>query len=104
MKIIGVTSCLTGIAHTYMAAESIKKAAKKLSYTVKVETQGSIGIENKLSSKEIEEADLIIFAADLPVREVERFSKRKVYECATEDFIRNSDKALQAALTWLNNQ
>jgi len=104
MKIIGVTSCSTGIAHTYMAAESIKKAAKKLNYTVKVETQGSIGIENRLTAKEIEEADLVIFAADLPVRDVERFSKRKIYECATEDFIRNSDKALQAAITWLNNQ
>lgn len=104
MKIIGVTSCSTGIAHTYMAAESIKKAAKKLNYNVKVETQGSIDIENRLTAKEIEEADLVIFAADLPVRDVERFSKRKIYECATEDFIKNSDKALQAAINWLNNQ
>jgi len=98
MKIVGVTSCSTGIAHTYMAAESIKKAAKKLGYTVKVETQGSIGIENRLSSKEIQEAELIIFAADLPVREVERFSKFKVYECSTEAFIKNADKALKEAL------
>lgn len=98
MKIVGVTSCSTGIAHTYMAAESIKKAAKKLGYTVKVETQGSIGIENRLSAKEIQEADLVIFAADLPVREVERFSKVKVYECSTEAFIKNADKALKEAL------
>ena len=104
MKIIGVTSCSTGIAHTYMASESIKKAAKKLGYIAKVETQGSIGIENRLTSKEIEEADLIIFAADLPVRDVERFAKYKVYECATEDFIKNSDKALQAAIKWKNDQ
>lgn len=98
MNIIGVTSCSTGIAHTYMAAEAIKKAAKKLGYKAKVETQGSIGIENKLSKKDIEGADLIIIAADAGLREPERFEGRKVYECATEDFIKNRDKALKKAL------
>lgn len=98
MKIVGVTSCSTGIAHTYMAAEAIKKAAKKLGYTAKVETQGSIGIENKLSKKDIEEAGLIIIAADVSLREPERFQGYKVYECATEDFIKNRDKALAQAL------
>lgn len=98
MKIIGVTSCSTGIAHTYMAAEAIKKAAKKLGYKAKVETQGSIGIENKLSKKDIEEADLIIMAADVSLREPERFEGFKVYECQTNDFIKNADKAMEKAL------
>lgn len=98
MKIIGVTSCSTGIAHTYMAAEAMKKAAKKLGYKAKIETQGSIGIENKLSSKDIEEADLIIIAADVSLREPERFNGYKLYECSTDDFIKDRDKALEKAL------
>lgn len=98
MKIIGVTSCSTGIAHTYMAAEAMKKAAKKLGYKAKIETQGSIGIENKLSKKDIEEADLIIIAADVSLREPERFEGHKVYECSTDEFIKDRDKALEKAL------
>ena len=98
MKIVGVTSCSTGIAHTYMAAEGIKKAAKKLGYRAKVETQGSIGIENRLSKADIEEADLIIMAADVSLREPERFEGIKVYECQTNDFIKNADKAMEKAI------
>jgi fructose-specific phosphotransferase system IIB component len=98
MYIIGITSCSTGIAHTYMAAEAIKKAAKKLGHKVKVETQGSIGIENKLSKKDIETADLIICAADVALREPERFEGFKLYETATEVFIKNADKALKEAI------
>lgn len=98
MYIIGVTSCSTGIAHTYMAAEAIKKAAKKLGHTAKVETQGSIGIENKLSKKDIDSADLIIICADVALREPERFNGKKTYNSATEAFIRNASAALEKAL------
>ena len=104
MNIIGVTSCSTGIAHTYMAAEAIKKAAKKLGYSAKIETQGAIGIENKLSKKDIEDAGLIIIAADVSLRESERFRGYKVYNCSTEDFIKNRDKALAEALASLENE
>ncbi len=98
MKIIGVTSCSTGIAHTYMASEGIKQAAKKLGYKAKVETQGALGIENRLSKKDIEEADLIIMATDVPLREAERFEGVKVYRCETNDFIKNADKSMKKAL------
>lgn len=98
MYIIGVTSCSTGIAHTYMAAEAIKKAAKKSGHKVKIETQGSIGIENRLSKKDIDSADLIIICADVALREPERFEGRKVYESKTEVFIKNAESALKAAL------
>lgn len=98
MYIIGVTSCSTGIAHTYMAAEAIKKAAKKHGYKVKIETQGSIGIENKLSTKDIESADLILICADVSLREPERFEGRKVYESNTERFIKNAENALKGAM------
>ena len=102
MYIIGVTSCSTGIAHTYMAAEAIKKAAKKLGHTSKVETQGSIGIENKLSKKDIDTADLIIICADAALREPDRFTGKKLYEKPTEVFIKNADRAMKDAIDSLN--
>lgn len=73
MYIVGVTSCATGIAHTYMAAEAIKKICKKNGHKAKVETQGAMGQENKLSAKDIASADFVIFANDVKVRDVERF-------------------------------
>ncbi|MFV0381527.1 MAG: PTS fructose transporter subunit IIB [Breznakia sp.] len=73
MKVVAITSCATGIAHTYMAAEAIKKICKQKGYDCKVEMQGALGIENKLKDKEIEEADLIVFANDVGISKSERF-------------------------------
>lgn len=72
-KVVGVAACPTGIAHTYMVADAIEEAAKKLGYEAKIETQGSIGIENRLSKKEIAEADLIIISVGVSVRDWDRF-------------------------------
>ncbi len=77
MKVIAITSCATGIAHTYMAAEAIKKICKEKGFECRVEMQGALGIEDKLSDKEIEEADLIVFANDVGVAKVERFRNVK---------------------------
>lgn len=77
MKIVAITSCATGIAHTYMAAEAIKKICKEKGYECKVEMQGALGIENKLNEKEIMEADMIIFANDVGISKSERFSNYK---------------------------
>ena len=60
MKIVGVTACPTGIAHTYMAQEALEKKAKEMGHICHIETQGSIGIENELSRKEIKEADVCL--------------------------------------------
>jgi len=73
MKVVAITSCATGIAHTYMAAEAIKKLCKENGYECKVECQGALGIENKLSSNDIAEADRIVFANDVKVSKAERF-------------------------------
>ncbi|MEG0526240.1 PTS fructose transporter subunit IIB [Amedibacillus sp. YH-ame6] len=81
MKIVAVTSCATGIAHTYMAAEAIKKICKEKGHECKVEMQGALGIENKLKDKEIAEADLIIFANDVGISKSDRF---KGYEEKTK--------------------
>lgn len=73
MKVVAITSCATGIAHTYMAAEAIKKVCKQKGYECKVEMQGALGIENKLKDTEIAEADMIVFANDVGISKSERF-------------------------------
>ncbi|MBB3037808.1 PTS system fructose-specific IIC component [Hoyosella altamirensis] len=73
LKLVAVTSCPTGIAHTYMAAESLEQAAEAAGHEMRVETQGAAGAE-RLSDAEIAEADAVIFAADVEVREKERFA------------------------------
>ena len=78
-KILAVTSCPTGIAHTYMAAEGLEKAAKKLGCRIKIETRGSGGAKNVLTQAEIDEADCIIVAADAKVP-MERFNGKKVIQ------------------------
>lgn len=91
MNLVAVTACPTGIAHTYMAAEQIEKTAKKHGHAIKVETQGSMGIENELSQEEIDGADLAIFAVGIPVRNIERFAKTKILEVSVQDAIKNPE-------------
>jgi len=95
MKIIGVTKCPTGIAHTYMAAEKLEQTAKKLGYEVKIETQGSQGTENKLTRSDIESADYVIIAADVAIDEKERFNGKKVSEMAIKGVIKNPDEVIK---------
>lgn len=79
VKILAVTSCPTGIAHTYMAAEGIEKAAKAKGCFVKIETRGSGGAKNVLTAQEIADADCIIVAADAQVP-MDRFDGKKVIQ------------------------
>ncbi len=94
MKIVAVTACPTGIAHTYMAAEQLEKTAKSLGHTIKVETQCSIGIENELSDGDIAAADGVIFAADIEVERGERFEDKKVVRVGVQEAIKNPAGAL----------
>lgn len=96
-KILAVTSCPTGIAHTYMAAEGIEKAAKAKGCFVKVETRGSGGAKNVLTDQEISDADCIIVAADAQVP-MERFDGKKVIECQVSDGISKADALLERAV------
>ncbi|MDI9517708.1 MAG: fructose PTS transporter subunit IIB [Bacillota bacterium] len=91
MKVVAVTSCATGIAHTYMAAESIKEICKKKGYECKVETQGAMGIENKLKDSDIATADLIIFANDVGINKIERFTnyEDKIKKVTPHEVIKN---------------
>ena len=89
MRIVAVTACPTGIAHTYMAAEQLEKAAKALGHQIKVETQGAMGIENELSTKDIQEADIAIFAVDIDVEQRERFSGKKIIQIPVQQAIKH---------------
>lgn len=97
MKIVATTSCPTGIAHTYMAAENLEKAGKKKDVEVKVETAGSIGVENALTKKDIEEADAVIVAADARV-EMERFKGKPLKEVSVSHAIKHADTLIQDAI------
>ena len=97
MKFVAVTSCPTGIAHTYMAAEQLEKAARALGHQIKVETQGALGIENELGAAEIAAADAVLFAVDIEVEQRERFAGKKVTHVAVQEAIKNP-KAVLAKL------
>ena len=96
-KILAVTSCPTGIAHTYMAAEGLEKAASKAGCTIKIETRGSGGAKNVLTEQEIADADCIIVAADAKVP-MERFDGKHVIECQVSDGISKADELIERAL------
>lgn len=95
-KIVAVTACAAGIAHTYMAAESLEKAAKKAGYKIKVETQGSIGAENVLTEKDIETADVVIIAADINI-DLMRFSGKRVLSVKSIDAIKAPEALIKRA-------
>ncbi|WP_073202866.1 fructose-specific PTS transporter subunit EIIC [Gracilibacillus kekensis] len=97
MKVLAITSCPNGIAHTYMAAENLEKAAEEMNIDIKVETQGSIGAENELTSAEIEEAEAIIIAADKAV-EKDRFVGKKLIAVGVQEGIRNPKNLIEKAL------
>ena len=97
VKILAVTSCPTGIAHTYMAAEGLEKAAKAKNCYIKVETRGSGGAKNVLTDKDIEEADFIIVAADAKVP-MERFDGKKLIERQVSDGINKADELIDLAI------
>lgn len=95
-RILAVTACPTGIAHTYMAAEALQKKAAELGYSLKVETRGSGGAKNVLTPEEIAQADCIIAAVDTKVP-MERFDGKKVIECKVADGIHRAKELLEEA-------
>lgn len=101
-KIVAITSCPTGIAHTFMAAEGLQQGAKKLGYKIKVETQGSVGARNALTAEDIAAADLVIIAADTTV-DVSRFQGKSLFKSGTKPAIADGavliEKAFKEAIT-----
>ncbi len=96
-RIVAVTACPTGIAHTIMAAEALKKTAAVMGHQIKVETQGSEGTKNILSGEDIANADVVILAADIRVDPL-RFVGKPIYETRTSEAIRNTKTVIESAL------
>lgn len=92
MNIVGISACAVGIAHTYMAAEAITKAAEKAGDTIHMETQGTIGVENELTAEQIASADIVIFAVDVKISDEKRFSGKKIVKVPTEMAIKSPNK------------
>ncbi|MFT8459499.1 MAG: PTS fructose transporter subunit IIB [Liquorilactobacillus ghanensis] len=95
MKIVGVAACTSGIAHTYIAKEKIIQAAKKLGYEIHIETQGTIGTEDELTTQEISDADFVLLAVDIKISGKERFEEKKVFEVPTNIVIKSPTKLLE---------
>lgn len=93
-KIIGVCACPAGIAHTYMAAENLETIGKKKGYEMKIETNGSAGVENRLDETDIKAADYVIIAADTKV-EMERFRGKKLIQASVSDAVRRVEKIFE---------
>jgi len=94
MHIVAVTACPTGIAHTYMAAEKLEKVAKELGHTIKVETQGAMGIENELTAADIAKADVVILATDIAIEKASRFAGVKKVEIPVQRVLRDAKAVL----------
>lgn len=95
MKLVAITACTAGIAHTYIAKEKILKAAKELGFEAHVETQGTIGVENELSSNDIKNADVVLIAADINVGGRERFEGKRVLEVPISAVVKAPKALLQ---------
>ncbi|TBV01645.1 fructose-specific PTS transporter subunit EIIC [Phytopseudomonas dryadis] len=96
-RLVAVTACPTGVAHTFMAAEALQQAAEQLGYVLQVETRGSVGARNLLDEATIAAADVVLLATDIEV-ETERFAGKKVYRCGTGVALKQPKQTLQRAL------
>lgn len=88
-KLVALCACPMGLAHTFMAAEAIKKAALEMGYEVKVETQGADGIQNQLTASDISNADIILHAIAVTPQDMERFEGYEIYEVGLQEVIKN---------------
>ena len=95
MKIIAVTACPTGIAHTYMAAAKLSSVGRDLGHEMEVETQGAMGIENELHPDRIAKADLVIFAADIAIENEDRFAGKRIVRVPIRDVLKDAYRVFQ---------
>ncbi|HWQ90642.1 MAG TPA: PTS fructose transporter subunit IIB [Clostridia bacterium] len=97
MKIVAVTACPTGIAHTYMAAEKLEKTAIKLGHLIKVETQGAMGIENELTQADIDAADVAVLATDIAIEKADRFGRIRKLQVPVQAALKDPAAILKQA-------
>ncbi|MGL5049198.1 MAG: PTS fructose transporter subunit EIIC [Fusobacteriaceae bacterium] len=97
-SILAITSCPSGVAHTFLAAKALEKAAMKMGIKIKVETQGANGIVNKITKTDIQNAQVIIFAHDVAIKESDRFKNIKILDVKTKEAIKDSKKLIEDSL------
>ena len=95
-KIVAITACPTGVAHTFMAAEALEAEGKRLGHQIKVETRGSVGAKNQLTDQEIADADLVIIAADIDVP-LDRFNGKALYKTTTGPALKKTKQEMEKA-------
>ncbi|AZZ60410.1 PTS fructose transporter subunit IIB [Oenococcus sp. UCMA 16435] len=103
-KLIAVTACATGVAHTYMAEKALLQAAKKMNVLIKVETQGATGIGHYLTAKDVQIGETVILATDTKVRDLNRFNGKKILQVGVSDPIKNAEKVINDALTLVDTK
>ena len=96
-KIVAVTACPTGVAHTFMAAEALAEAGKAMGHAIRVETQGSVGAQDQLTEEEIADADVVVLACDIDV-DPARFAGKRIYRTSTGNALKKPRPTLEAAL------
>ena len=101
MFFVAVSACPAGIAHTYLAAESLEIAAKKAGVEMKVETQGTIGIENKITAEDVKRCDIVILTNDISILEEERFRGKPIVRVSSGDAIKKPEAILQKIKLYL---
>ncbi|WP_322529614.1 PTS fructose-like transporter subunit IIB [Salinicola sp. LHM] len=96
-RIVAVTACPTGVAHTFMAAEALEQAGRALGHRIHVETQGSVGAQNPISDEDIEAADVVLLACDIEIDDA-RFAGKRVYRTSTGSALKQPQQTIQRAL------
>jgi len=104
MKLLAVTACPSGVAHTYMAAEALERAAKAKGIEIKVETQGSIGVENKITADDIKGVDAVILTKDMGIKEVERFNGLPIVKVGVSDAVKKADAIIEKVQAFVNSK
>ncbi|ERK08964.1 PTS system, fructose-specific IIB component [Pantoea sp. AS-PWVM4] len=96
LYIVAVTACATGVAHTYMAAEQLEKLAKTYNFSIKIETQGVLGLKNQISGKNILDADLVIIASDITIDQPLRFEGCRVLNICINSLLLRPTEVISA--------
>ena len=104
MKIVAVTACPVGMAHTYMASAALKEAADKNGIEIKIETQGMSGIKDKITKEDMKDTDAVIMTKDVVIEEFERFTGIPTYKTTTSELIKKSDEIIKATIELINEK
>lgn len=96
IKIVAVTACVSGVAHTYMAAEQLEKLCHKKRCHIRIETQGALGTENALTQEEIRDADLAVIACDINIEGMERFRQSRTIKMGVQQLLTQPQLLLNA--------